>query len=196
MPLGDVDDLRLLLRANELQLGIALQVVVDDTGHVEGETVAIEYRWAHNQNERLSALAAELVRRRVAVITAIGPAVFAAKAATTTIPIVFYAAYDPVTFGLVASLARPGGNLTGATGLNVELLAKRLELAREVMPTASAMALLVNPTNPNAEQLIRDGREAAQNLGLQLHIVRANTERDIDVAFAAAAGDRHRHIFQ
>jgi putative ABC transport system substrate-binding protein len=142
-----------------------------DTGYVERENLAIEYRWAENQVDRLPELAAELVRRQVAVIvTTGGPVgVLAAKAATATIPIVFIVAEDPVRFGLVASLARPGGNATGINIFTVELVAKRLELLRELVPGASRMAVLVNPANAAiAETTVRDLEAAARGLGLQI----------------------------
>ena len=130
-------------------------------------------------------LAAELVRRQVTVIVATStPSVLAARAATTTIPIVFFVAADPVQLGLVTSLSRPGGNLTGVVTLNVELAAKRLELLHELVPAASIIALLVNPTDPNAETTLKSLRAAARDLGLQLHVLRASTEREIDDAFA------------
>src|SRR5439155_2156963 len=148
-----------------------------------GENAVIEYRWAENQFERLSSLAAELVRRPVAVIVTTGgtaPA-FAAKAATATIPIVFGIPEDPVKLGLVASLARPGGNLTGVNFLNVELTAKRLELLHELMPGAARMAVLVNPTNPvNTETTLREVDAAARALGLQIQVLKAGTSREID----------------
>jgi putative ABC transport system substrate-binding protein len=158
-----------------------------EAGFVEGQNVAIEYRWADNQNDRLPALAADLIRRQVTVIVAAGiPAALAAKAATTTIPIVFEIAADPVEVGLVASLNRPGGNLTGVTTLNVELGPKRLELLHQVEPTTRSIALLVNPTSPiNAERLSTDAQTAARILGLQLHVLHASTERDFDTVFAS-----------
>jgi len=157
-----------------------------EAGFVAGENVAIEYRWADNQNDRLPALAADLVRRQVTVIMAAGiPAALAAKAATTTIPIVFEMADDPVEIGLVASLNRPGGNLTGVTTLNVELAPKRLELLHEVVPTTRGIALLVDAGNPVNERLSTDMQTAAQTLGLQLHVLHARTERDFDTVFAS-----------
>ncbi len=158
-----------------------------EAGFVEGQNVAIEYLWADNQNDRLPALAADLIRRQVTVIVAAGiPAALAAKAATTTIPIVFEVAADPVEVGLVASLNRPGGNLTGATTLNVELAPKRLELMHDVVPTTRSIALLVNPTSPvNAERLSTDAQTAARTLGLQLHVLHASTERDFGTVFAS-----------
>jgi putative ABC transport system substrate-binding protein len=158
-----------------------------EAGYVEGQNVAIEYRWAEGQNNRLPVLAAELVQRQVAVIVAAGgtPSAFAAKAATTTIPIVFGVAVDPVKVGLVASLNRPGGNLTGVTNLNVEVGPKRLEALRELVPTATIIAVLVNPTSPAiAEPFLRDLRAAARTLGLQLHVLQASTERHFDTVFA------------
>jgi putative tryptophan/tyrosine transport system substrate-binding protein len=158
---------------------------LQESGYIEGRNVAIEYRWAEGRNDRLPAMAAELVRRQVTVIVAMNTAsVLAARAATTTIPIVFYTGGDPVQLGLVTSLSRPGGNLTGVVTLNVELAAKRLQLLHELVPAASIIALLVNPTDSNVETTLRSLRAAARDLGLQVHVLRASTEREIDDAFA------------
>ena len=169
-----------------------------DAGYVEGENVAIEYRWAENQMDRLPALAAQLVRRQVAVIvTAGGPvSALAAKAATATIPIVFGVAQDPVRLGLVASLARPGGNLTGISFLNTELAAKRLELLRELVPAATRVAVLVNPSSPsNTEITLRDVEAAARPLGLQIQIFNASTSGEIDAVFANFVRERPDALF-
>jgi len=157
-----------------------------ETGYVEGRNLAIEYRWAEGQNDRLPALAAELVRRQVTIIVSTStPAVLAARTATTTIPIVFFIAVDPVQLGLVTSLSRPGGNLTGVVTLNVEVAAKRLELLHELVPTATIVALLVNPTSTAlAETTTRELETAARTLGLELHVLHASSEREIDAAFA------------
>jgi putative ABC transport system substrate-binding protein len=156
-----------------------------EAGYVEGRNVGIEYRWAEGHNDRLPALAAELVRHQVAVIMAGGsPSAVAAKAATATIPIVFEVAVDPVEVGLVASLNRPGGNLTGVTNLNVEVGPKRLELLHELLATATIIALLVNPTSGIAEPFLRALHPAAHTLGLQLHVLHASTDRDFDTVFA------------
>jgi len=158
-----------------------------EEGYVEGRSVEIEYRWAEGHNDRLPALAAELVRRQVAVIVAAGgtPSALAAKVATATVPIVFGVAVDPVELGLVASLNRPGGNLTGVTNLNVEVGPKRVELLRELLPSATLVAVLVNPTNPTiGEPFVRDLEAAARTLGLKLHVLHASTERDFDAVFA------------
>jgi ABC-type uncharacterized transport system substrate-binding protein len=148
-------------------------------------TVAIEYRWAENQYDRLPSLMAELIHLQVSVIAALTtPSAIAAKAATAIIPIVFTTIADPVQIGLVASLNRPGGNLTGVTILNVEIVPKMLELLHEVVPTATTMATLINPMNPNADTWTTGLQVAARTLGLELNILRASTERDIDKAFA------------
>ena len=158
---------------------------LNEAGFVEGQNVAIEYRSA-DQYDRLPALAVDLVRRQVSVIATGGiPAALAAKAATTTIPIVFAVAVNPVEFGLVASLNRPGGNLTGVASLGVEVGPKRLELMRELVPAASIIAVLVNPTNTNADTVSRDLRSAARILGVQVHVLQASTEHEIEVAFAS-----------
>ena len=167
-----------------------------DVGFAEGENVAIEYRSADGQFDRLPALAAELVRRQVAVIAAANLAsALAAKAATTTIPIVFVVAEDPVRLGLVASLARPGGNLTGINFLNTELVAKRLELLRELVPGATRVAVLVNPANPATETTLRDVEPAARAMGLQLQVLKAGTNREIDAAFATFVRERPDALF-
>jgi putative ABC transport system substrate-binding protein len=161
---------------------------LSETGFVEGQNVAIEYRWAENQYDRFPALLADFIRRKVTVIVAVTgtPPALAAKVATTTIPIVFVTAGDPVALGLVASLNRPGGNLTGVATLTVELAPKQLEVLRELVPTAITIALLVNPANStNAETLSRDVQAAARTLGLQLHVLHASTERDFDAVFAS-----------
>ena len=159
-----------------------------ETGYVEGQNVAVEYRWAEGQYDRVPAMALELiVGRQVAVIVANFPGVMAIKAAITTIPIVFTTASDPVQVGLVASLARPGGNVTGATQLHVEVMPKRLELAHELVPTATTIAFLANPTHPHTEPLLKDLQAAARILGVQLHVLHASTERDFDTVFATLA---------
>jgi ABC-type uncharacterized transport system substrate-binding protein len=159
---------------------------LSETGYVEGRNVAIEYRWAENQVDRLPALAADLVRRQVRVIATSGgfPAALAVKAVSATMPVVFQGGGDPVAQGLVASLNRPGGNLTGVTSLNREVGPKRLEVLHELVPTATIIALLVNPTTLNLETLLRDSQAAARILGVQLQVLHASTERDFDRAFA------------
>ena len=158
-----------------------------ETGYVEGQNVAIEYRWAEGHYERLPTLVADLLSRHVTVIAANGPAAVAAKAATSSIPIVFAIGADPVKFGLVASMNRPGGNVTGVALLSVELGPKKLQMLHELIPTVRTVGLLVNSTNPNAETQSRDLQVAAQDLGLQLHVLHANSESDFDKAFAAMA---------
>jgi putative ABC transport system substrate-binding protein len=166
----------------------AFHLGLNETGYVEGRNVAIEYRWAENQYDRLPALAAELVHRRVSVI-ATGSATLAAlaaKAATTTIPIVFLTGADPVQLGLVTSLSRPGGNLTGVTTLNTEMALKLLEVLLEMLPKTTIMAVLVNPSNYPAivETQIREAQAAAHTLGLEMiHVLQASTERDLESAF-------------
>jgi putative tryptophan/tyrosine transport system substrate-binding protein len=157
-----------------------------EAGYVEGQNVTIEYRWAEDQSNRLPVLAAELVQRRVAVIIAGGtPSALAAKGATAIIPIVFEVAVDPVELGLVAGLKLPGANITGVTNLNVEIGPKKLELLHELMPTATTIAVLVDPTSRSlAEQFLRGLQAAAPTLGMQLHVLNASTERDLDAVFA------------
>jgi putative ABC transport system substrate-binding protein len=157
-----------------------------ETGYVEGQNVAIEFRWAEDRIDRLPAMAADLVRRQVTVIAATTTsAALAAKAATTTIPIVFEMAGDPIRLGLVASLSRPGRNVTGVTQLNVEVAPKELELLHELLPTARVMALLIDPTDPTvAETNLNAFLSAAHTLGLELHVLNASTERDFDAVFA------------
>jgi len=169
-----------------------------ETGHVEGGNVTIEYRWAENQLDRLPALAAELVRRQVTMIVAAGGTVstLAAKAATTTIPIVFAAGEDPVRLGLVASIARPGGNLTGINFLNTELTAKRLGLLRELVPKAVRIAVLVNPDNaPIAEPMLRETLESARAIGLQIQVFNVSNSREIDATFPVLVRERPDALF-
>ena len=157
-----------------------------ESGYVDGRNVTVEYRWAEGQNDRLPAMAADLVHRQVAVIAATStPAALAAKAATTTIPIIFELGSDPVEIGLVASLSRPGGNVTGVTQSNIEVAPKRLELLHELLPTARVMALLVDPTDPaNAKTTVSEVSAAAQTFGLQLHVLNASNENDFTGVFA------------
>ena len=169
-----------------------------ETGYADGENVTVEYRWAENQNNRLPELATELVRRNVTVIVATGGNISAivAKAATTTIPIVFGVGEDPVKLGLVASLARPGGNLTGINFLSNELTAKRLELLREVLPGVARVAVLVNPANAtNTETTLRDVEPAARSMGLQIQVLNASTSREVDAAFAIFGRERPDALF-
>jgi putative ABC transport system substrate-binding protein len=173
----------------------ALHQGLKEAGYVEGQNVAVEYRWAGNEYERLTALAAELVRRRVNVIAtgSASLAVLAAKTATRTIPIVFLMGGDPVKLGLIASLNRPGGNLTGITTLNTEITPKRVEVLRELVSTATTMAVLVNPTNnpANVEVELRQAQAAANSLGLQtIHILQASTEPDLDGVFSTLIQQR------
>jgi putative ABC transport system substrate-binding protein len=158
---------------------------LSETGYVEGRNVFIEYRWAEGHYERLPTLAADLVRRGVAVIVANGPSVVPAKEATTTIPIVFQTAVDPVTSGLVASLNRPGGNLTGVVNLGAEVMPKRIELLHELVPSATTMVFLTNPTTPVVlrQATLEAARAAARTHGLQLHVVNASREGDFDTVF-------------
>jgi putative ABC transport system substrate-binding protein len=168
-----------------------------DAGYVEGDNVAIEYRWAEGQYDRLPALAAELVRRQVAVIVA-APTVSAlvAKSATATIPIVFTAGDDPVKLGLVSSLARPGGNLTGVNFFGAEVVSKRLELLRELIPGVGRLAVLVNPSNATiSETTVRDVEAAARGMGVQVQVFNAGTSREIDAAFANLVRERSDAVF-
>ena len=159
---------------------------LNDAGYIEGQNLAIEYRWAEGQHDRLPALATELVRRPVAMIAATGGSLsaLAAKEATTTIPIVFTTADDPVKSKLVGSLNRPGGNVTGIAWLSLGLETKRFGLLHELVPTAAVVAMLVNPNNPNAESQLKDVQAAAGTIGKKIHVLSATTERDIDTAFA------------
>jgi putative tryptophan/tyrosine transport system substrate-binding protein len=169
-----------------------------ESGYVEGENVVIVYRWAEGQNDQLPELAAELIRRQVAVIATTGgtPSALAVKAATSTIPIVFAVPEDPVRLGLVASLARPGGNATGINFFNVELAAKRLELLRELVPAAVHVAVLINPTNAaNTEATLKEVQLAGRAMGLEMQVVRASTSREIDVAFGAIVRQRPDALF-
>jgi putative ABC transport system substrate-binding protein len=164
-----------------------------DAGFIEGENVAIEYRWADDQTDRLPALAAELAQRRVAVIAAIGgiPSALAAKAATTTIPIVFLVGVDPVRLGLVSNLPRPGGNLTGINVINSELASKRLELLRALVPGAIRIGVLVDPTNASGtDATLRDVGAAARTMGLQIQVLNASTSLELDAAFATLVRER------
>ena len=175
-----------LERIIDLQVAIALGLEAPATPMARPDE-AIEFRWAEGQYDRLPALAADLVRRQVAVLAATTtPGALAAKAATTTIPIVFATDGDPVRLGLAASLSRPGGNVTGVSNLNVEVGPKRLQLAHELNPAATVIALLVNPTNPLAEAVARDLQATARTLGVQLHVLHASSERDFDAVFTAA----------
>ncbi len=166
--------------------------LMDEAGYVEGENVVIEYRWAQGLYERLPMLAAELLRRPVSVLVAGGgpPSALAAKAATLTTPVVFTSGSDPVKLGIVESLNRPTGNLTGVVFFNSPLAAKRLELLRELAPSATVIGFLTNPSNPEAEPEIKDAREAARALGLELQVLPARNERDIDAVFATLRGRR------
>jgi putative ABC transport system substrate-binding protein len=156
-----------------------------ETGYIEGQNVKIEYRWAQGEVNRLPAFATDLVRRKVSVIAATGtPAAIVAKATTTTIPIVFETGSDPVQLGLVTSLNRPGGNVTGVAQLAVEIAPKRLELLRELVPSARVIALLVDLTDPVSEKTRQGVEAAAQSLGLELHVLNVSTERDLDAVFA------------
>lgn len=155
-----------------------------EAGYIEGHNVAIEYRWAENQNDRLPALAAELAHRPVTVIATLATGAIAAKAATTTIPVVFLIGEDPVRLGLVSSLARPAGNLTGVNLFSGELTSKRLELLREIIPAATRVSALVNPTGPNAETTLRDVKLTARAMGLEIQVFNAATSSEISSTFA------------
>jgi putative tryptophan/tyrosine transport system substrate-binding protein len=171
---------------------------LNESGYTDGQNVAIEYRWAQYQSDRLPRLAAELVHRHVSVIVTAGglPAALAAKSATPTIPIVFQVGFDPVKAGLVASLNRPGGNITGVANISSELNAKRLELLHELVPNAGVIAVLVNPTNPpNAETTSKDVQAAAQALRLQTQVLRASTDREIEAAFATLVQQGAKALF-
>jgi ABC-type uncharacterized transport system substrate-binding protein len=164
---------------------------LQETGFVEGQNVTIEYRWANGENARLPALAKELVSRRVGVIVAAGgtPAAMVAKAVVTTIPVVFAVAVDPVEVGLVPSLNHPGGNLTGVTNLNVETAPKKLEVLRELLPAATKVAVMLNPTSPLSQPFLSALQPAAKALGFQLHVVQASNDSDLEPAFAKVTDD-------
>ena len=164
-------------------------------GFVEGQNVTIEYRWADDQYDRLPALVDELIQRKVDLIAATStPAAVVARRATTTLPIVFAIGGDPVQLGLVSNLSRPGGNITGATQLNVEITAKRLELIRELVPAGTAVAVLVNPASPNTPPVLQSLRDASRTLGLQLAMFNASNEREIEAAFEAIAAAKHQAL--
>jgi putative tryptophan/tyrosine transport system substrate-binding protein len=166
-----------------------------EAGYIDGENLVIEYRWTENQFDRLPELVADFVRKQVAVITTVAGASLAAKLATTSIPIVFIATEDPVRLGLVASLARPGGNLTGINIFSAELVAKRLELVRELLPSATRIAVLIRPTGPSSEATLRDIEPAAHVLGFQVQVLNASTAREIDAAFATLRRERLDALF-
>jgi putative ABC transport system substrate-binding protein len=175
---------------SDVNLVSAFRQGLKEGGYVEGENLVIEYRWAEGHYDRLPALAADLVNRQVAVIVAVGgdPAALAAKAATATIPIVFNSGTDPVALGLVASLNRPAGNVTGVSMLSSMLLAKQLELLREVVPRAVTISFLVNPNNPNTEERTTEMQEAVRAVGQRLHVVTASVEAELEPAFATIQG--------
>jgi putative tryptophan/tyrosine transport system substrate-binding protein len=175
----------------DLSYVAALRQGLAESGYAEGRNVTIEYRWAEGRFDRLPTMAADLVQRGVAVIITTGStSALAAKAATSTIPIVFLAADDPVKFGLVASLSRPGGNATGLNLLTSELTTKRLQLVRQILPTATTVAVLVNPRSPEAEPQLRDLQTAARVIGQQLRILNASSEPEIDAAFVTLVNSR------
>lgn len=165
---------------------VAFRQGLKEAGYEEGQNVAVEYRWAENQYDRVPALVADLVSRQVAVIVSNGPPIAAAKAATSTIPIVFAVGFDPLAYGLVNSLSRPGGNLTGVSILDVEIGQKRLELLHELIPSATVMALLVNPTTPAAQAIASDVQAAARARGLELHVLNAAADGDFEAVFTTA----------
>ena len=175
----------------------AFRTGLKETGYAEGQNVSIEYRWAEGQVDRLPALAADLVRRNAAVLVATGGSsvALAAQKATATIPVVFTLGGDPVKYGLVATLARPGANITGVTFLTTQLHAKRVELLHELVPKANVIAVLVNPENANAESAVMQAQEVARLLGQQVHVLQARTEREIDAAFAAVSQFRAGALF-
>jgi putative ABC transport system substrate-binding protein len=167
-----------------------------ESGYLEGSNLTVVYRWSEGQNDRLPAMASELVARRVAVIAALGEAAtYAAKAATSTIPIIFNVDDDPVKLGLVTNMARPDGNLTGTNFFVAELTAKRLELFRQLVPTASRLAVLVNPTYPVSKRTVKDVTAAAPGMGFQIRIFEASTSREIDAAFTDMMRERHDALF-
>jgi putative tryptophan/tyrosine transport system substrate-binding protein len=177
-------------------MAAAFRQGLQETGYVEGQNVAIEYRWAEGQSDRLPAMVADLIHRRVAVIAATStPAALTAKAATKTIPIVFETGGDPIKLGLVASLNRPGGNVTGVGFLLNDLAPKRLELLHELVPSATAIGLLSNPTSPLSQSEASDVQAAARVLGLRVHVENASSERDIDAAFASLVRQRVNALF-
>jgi putative ABC transport system substrate-binding protein len=171
----------------------AFRLGLKEAGYIDGENLAIDYRWTENQFDRFPELAADFVRKRVAVITTIAGASLAAKLATTSIPIVFISAEDPVRLGLVASLARPGGNLTGINIFSAELVAKRLEFVRELLPSATRIAVLISPIS--SEATLRDIEPAAHALGLRVQVLNASTPREIDAAFATLVRERLDALF-
>jgi putative ABC transport system substrate-binding protein len=166
---------------------VAFRQGLKEAGYVEGQNVTVEYRWADNQYDRVPVLVADLVSRQVAVIVSNGPPIAAAKAATSTIPIVFAVGFDPLAYGLVNSLSRPAGNLTGVSILDVEIGPKRLELLHELIPAATVMALLVNPTTPAVQAIAGDMQAAARAHGLELHVLHATTDGDFDAVFTTVA---------